>query len=748
MTVAATKLSARSHVWATALTLAGQPDLRRSLVAELAAYLNQPEAPVEARCRTAAAELAAAWQTSAPAQPAAINAFYQRADTYLYDLTWWHALGHDNSVLAQVEALELALTHHARTALDFGSGIGSLGLLLAQHGLHVTLADLNPQLNAYARWRFAQRGLAANILDLPPGALELPTQAFDFISAVDVLEHLPNPVATLTALAAALRPGGTLYIHLPGAPDLDHPMHLWHQPAVLLRHLGRTGLWLEGANTRLGQQGDSSTLVLRRGIGPRYELNVGLELRPDAAGGVLLSRHPLVALRLNPPAFGLLANLKGAATALELVAGQRTLALNAATNFLDSLAQRRLLLRHMPTPDVWPSVSIIVPAHGRPAATRACVESLLALHYPGEPPEILVVDDASEPPLAPALAGLPVRTLHLAVNSGQSVARNHAAAVAKGDVLAFIDNDCVAAPDWLTMLVAALDEPGVELAGGRVVAPPPTGPVAAFEAVRSPLDMGAVSGAVGPDEPLSYMPSCNLVVRRGLLLRLGGFDPAMQLGEDVDLIWRALQAGAQARYVAASTVVHHHRVQLGALLRRRADYASSEADLQRRHPTGQRTLVLPQVTLLLLAALVSAKKAWPLSLVCGATALGRLGVEIGAKRRDLSKNGVTLPTQDVGGAVLQAHRAALYHLGANVTRYYSLPLLAAGLRWPASLPALAILLLTPPIIDYHRLQPRLALPTFIGLYWLELTAYQLGVWSGCWQRRTFRPLWPKLRWGR
>ena len=97
---------------------------------------------------------------------------------------------------------------------------------------------------------------------------------------------------------------------------------------------------------------------------------------------------------------------------------------------------------------------------------------------------------------------------------------------------------------------------------------------------------------------------------------------------------------------------------------------------------------------------------------------------------------------------MQAHRAALYHLGANVTRYYSLPLLAIGLRWPASLPALAILLLTPPIIDYYRLQPRLALPHFIGLYWLELTAYQLGVWGGCWQRRTFRPLWPKLRWGR
>ena len=491
------------------------------------------------------------------------------------------------------------------------------------------------------------------------------------------------------------------------------------------------------------------TTVLQRGTGPRYELNTGLELRPDAQGGVLLSRHPLMALRLNPLAFGLLSDLKGVASALDLVAGQQALSLSAATTFLDSLVQRRLLLRHMPPPDVWPSVSIIVPAHGRPAATRACVESLLALEYPGERPEILVVDDASEPPLAPALEGLPVRTVRLTVNRGQSVARNHAAALATGEVLAFIDNDCIASPDWLTALIAALDEPGVELAGGRVVAPPPTGPIAAFESVRSPLDMGAVSGAVGPDEPISYMPSCNLVVRRDLLLRLGGFDPAMHLGEDVDLIWRALRDGAKARYVATSTVVHHHRVQLGALLRRRADYASSEADLQRRHPAaGRRILVLPRVTLLLLAALVSAKKAWPLSLVFGATALGSVVVEIGAKQRSLEKNGVSMPVHHVGGAVLHAHRAALYHLGANVTRYYSLPLLAAGLCWPEILPALAILLLTPPVIDHKRLHPRLALPTFIGLYWLELTAYQLGVWGGCWQRRTLRPLWPQLRWSR
>lgn len=735
----------RRLLWAAALTLPGQSDLGSSLVAELAAYLEQPVNQVEARCRSAAAELAQSWQATAPTTTMAITAFYRSADTYLYDLTWWHAMGEDESTLVQVEALEVALAHHARVVLDFGGGIGSLALLLASHGMDVSLAELNPELRAYARWRFAQRGLSARFLDpdQPPGAL--PVASYDFISAIDVFEHLPDPAAILSALASALRPGGTLFIHLPGAPDASHPMHLWYQPATLLKRLAAAGLWLEGEMTRL-DPGGGARLVLRRGDGPRYRLNQGLTLLPDATGGTLLSLQPLVALRLNPQALRLLEQLHdGGSTVLELTATQPGMPLPTLTTFLDSMVRRRLLLRQFPAAASLPSVSVIVPAYGRPAATRACVESLLALDYPSDRLEVIVIDDASVPPLAPALAGLPVRLIRQEQNSGQSVARNRAATMAQGEVLAFIDNDCVAAPDWLRRLVTALDELRVALVGGRVLAPPPQGRVAAFEAVRSPLDMGTVSGPVGPDEPIGYMPSCNLVVRRDLLLRINGFDPAMSLGEDVDLIWRALTTGAEARYLAEATVIHHHRVALWALLCRRADYASSEADLQRRHRVGRRVMALPGVVLMLLVALTLLGAAPGVSLLLALAALGSLGLEMGLKLCRLRRIGVALAPWRVVRGVLHEHRAALYHLGGTVTRYYSLPLLVIGLLWPPLLPALAVLLLSPALIDYGRRRPGLALPVFVGLYWLELVAYQFGVWCGCLRWRTLRPLLPRLR---
>ena len=103
------------------------------------------------------------------------------------------------------------------------------------------------------------------------------------------------------------------------------------------------------------------------------------------------------------------------------------------------------------------------------------------------------------------------------------------------------------------------------------------------------------ASAVGPDEAVAYLPTCNFVVRRDVLLAVGGFAADMRLGEDVDFTWRVLRTGASACYAPAGRVTHHHRERLGPLLRRRADYGSSEADLQRRHPAGRRVMPMPRV---------------------------------------------------------------------------------------------------------------------------------------------------------
>lgn len=490
-------------------------------------------------------------------------------------------------------------------------------------------------------------------------------------------------------------------------------------------------------------------LAPQRPAEPTYRLASGLALADDPRGGILFSLRPLVAMRLNPTGAGLVSGLSETEgrSASEL-AGGMDLSPAAAAAFLDDLADKRMVVRRPAAPVRWHSVSVIIAAHGRPAATRACVRSLLALDYAGEV-EIILVDDATDPPLAGALAGLPCRVFRLDRNVGQSAARNLAAAEAEGELLAFIDNDCLASAGWLRDLVPQFNHAGIAAVGGRVVAPPPAGAVAAFEAVRSPLDMGAVEGPVGPRQPVAYLPSCNLLVRRDALLASGGFSGDMRVGEDVDLIWRLGRAGSRAHYAAAGEVVHDHRVKLGALLARRADYGSSEAELHARHPANGRVMHLPRAGLVALAGLVFAAAGWLAVAAAGIFLAAALLVrEMAGKRHRLRGMGIGVPVGRLARSILREHGAGLYHLGHDVTRYYGLPLLAVGLLWPPLLAAAAVLLLVPPVCDHRRLRPSLSLPTYAGLFWLEAAVYQFGVWRGCRARRLWRPLLPTIRWRR
>ncbi|HXR54921.1 MAG TPA: hypothetical protein VN793_07720, partial [Acidimicrobiales bacterium] len=80
------------------------------------------------------------------------------------------------------------------------------------------------------------------------------------------------------------------------------------------------------------------------------------------------------------------------------------------------------------------------------------------------------------------------------------------------------------------------------LVAPRVVTP--TGPswLARYEAARSPLDLGPIEGKVAPGGRVSYVPSAAIVLRRAAAAQMC-FDERLEAGEDVDLVWRLVEAG-------------------------------------------------------------------------------------------------------------------------------------------------------------------------------------------------------------
>ena len=233
-------------IWSDALTLEGFKDLPASLFHELGLYIQCADAAeIQLRCSRAVKSLAQEWREKVdPTDRKSVERFYNESRVEIYDLIGWHTLSDDPSPLAYITALRFGLREGCRSCLDFGSGIGAGSLIFVQHGFKVGLADISSPLLAFGRWRFQLRQLCADFYDLKTS--RLPDNGFDMVTAMDVFEHLADPVETVEKLWRTLKPGGFLFGRFHGEPDEDRPLHIVQdfEPCFRrLRELGFVDVW-------------------------------------------------------------------------------------------------------------------------------------------------------------------------------------------------------------------------------------------------------------------------------------------------------------------------------------------------------------------------------------------------------------------------------------------------------------------------------------------------------------------------
>ncbi|HEX2056336.1 MAG TPA: glycosyltransferase [Nitrospiraceae bacterium] len=219
-----------------------------------------------------------------------------------------------------------------------------------------------------------------------------------------------------------------------------------------------------------------------------------------------------------------------------------------------------------------PLFSVIVPTYGRPDALRGCVEALSALKYPRDRFEIIVVDDGGTVPLMPLLEPV-AKQLQLKVlwqpNAGPAAARNFGALHATGKMLAFTDDDCRPAPDWLRAFEAASSPGATALLGGRTINALRENPYA--QASQLIID---VVYAHYNRNPLHarFFASNNMAVPTELFRRLNGFDPGFRTSEDRDLCDRWQSQGYYLRYVPEAVIFHAHVLTLRSFWTQHAGY--------------------------------------------------------------------------------------------------------------------------------------------------------------------------------
>ena len=398
-------------------------------------------------------------------------------------------------------------------------------------------------------------------------------------------------------------------------------------------------------------------------------------------------------------------------------------------------------------------VTIVIPAFQGVPQLR---ETLVALGRRGDAvARIVVVDDASAD--AAAIAEVvhdasnmrfqgtsrpPITLVRRSCNGGAGAARNEGLAHTDTKLVAFLDEGCEPEADWLEPLLTHFGDPSLAVVAPRIVGPDaqrPHGLLGRYEAVRSPLDMGDEPARVMPRSRVSYVPSACIVARVDVLRAVGGFDSSLRVGEDVDLVWRLLEAeaGWRVRYEPASRVTHDHRVTLRAWAARRVDYGTSAAPLELRHPRAVAPVAVSPWSAAVWLLVAAGKPAPALGVGVLSTAL------LARKLRHLS-HPVVEAVRLAGRGNVGAGR-----LLGSATRRTWWPV--AGVAACASKRARRIVVATivlPSAIEWIRERPPLDPLSWLALRAADDVAYGTGVWLGCIRQRTIGPLLPSLDAGR
>jgi len=233
-------------IWSDALRLPGFTDLKTSLLTELGKYESIDDiAEVERRCRRAGKDLTAEWDASVnESDRASVEAFYNTSKAEIFGLLWWHVIEDDETPLGYVLANLFALQHGKGSYLDFGSGVGSGAVLFHHSGFSTTCADISSPMLDFCRFRFKLRDWDGDFIDLK--TTPLPENAYDFITAMDVFEHLYDPIDAAERLCRALRPGG----HILGRWAIEeHDERRGHiakdlRPTIeRMKEIGMTEVW-------------------------------------------------------------------------------------------------------------------------------------------------------------------------------------------------------------------------------------------------------------------------------------------------------------------------------------------------------------------------------------------------------------------------------------------------------------------------------------------------------------------------
>ncbi len=222
-----------------------------------------------------------------------------------------------------------------------------------------------------------------------------------------------------------------------------------------------------------------------------------------------------------------------------------------------------------------PFVSVVIPSYNAEKHIEKCLASLFsqktALSY-----EVIVVDSSTDATPAIIWGKFPaVKLIHLEKQTYPGAGRNIGVREARGEIIAFIDSDCVAAEEWLEQGMEAIKK-GHDIVGGSVRNANP--------GLISWADYFLTFNEFMPTMPrreVQFMPTCNFICNKKMFEKIGGFDPTLFAGEDTLFCYRALQH-ARLFFDSSVLVSHNNREQFSKFMKHHSSFGWHSAQLRKK----------------------------------------------------------------------------------------------------------------------------------------------------------------------
>ncbi len=226
--------------------------------------------------------------------------------------------------------------------------------------------------------------------------------------------------------------------------------------------------------------------------------------------------------------------------------------------------------------DSLPGVSIIVPTLNSGSTIDECLRSILELDYPKQLLEVIVIDGGSTDKTTELAKAHPVKLVYSQLNPPE--AYNLVLKDIENPIIGLVDSDAKVEKQWLRKLVKLLDDPKVAGASGTVDT------WNKDKLVPRVIGYELISRYRRLPDTVERVATMNLLLKKKIVMDIGGFDEALPTQYDTDIGARLAQAGYRIAFDAEAMCYHFHRPTLKTFFKQQYKYGQNTWKLYFKHP--------------------------------------------------------------------------------------------------------------------------------------------------------------------